>query len=99
MFTKGMLNFTRPKCKETSRIDNPIGMTLQTRVRLGLNRLKDHKFDHNFRDCINPISSCSLSVENKIYFFLHCRYFSLQREILMNNIKLVKILLMKLIVI
>ena len=87
MFRKKMLNLIRPKCNDTYGIHNPSGLKLLTRLRLGLSHLKDHKFNHNFKDCINPLCSCGLSVENSVHFFLHCRHFSLQRQTLMNNIK------------
>ena len=87
MFRKRMLNLIRPKCNETYRIHNPTGLKLLTRLKLGLSHLNDHKFNHNFRGCVNPPRSCSLSVENNVHFFLHCHHFSLQRQTLMNNIK------------
>ena len=82
-----MLNLIRPKCNETYGIHNPTGLELLTRLRLGLSHLNDHKSNHNFKDCINPLCSCSLSVENNVHFFLLCHHFSLQRQILMNYIK------------
>ena len=84
-----MLNFIRPKCNKTYEIRNPTGLKLLAHLLawLGLSHLNDHKFNHNFRDCINPLCSCSLSVENNVHFFLHCHHFSLQRQTLMNNIK------------
>ena len=87
VFRKKMLNLIRPKCNDTYGIYNPTGLKLLTRLRLGLSNLNDHKFNHNFKDCINPLCSCSLSVGNNVHFFLHCRHFSLQRQTLMNNIK------------
>ena len=87
MLRKRMLNLIRSKCNETYRIHNPTGLKLWTRLRLGLCHLNNHKFNHNFRDCINPLCSCSLSVENNVHFFLHRHHFSLQRQTLMNNIK------------
>ena len=87
MFRKRMSNLIRPKCNETYGIHHPTGLKLLTRLRLGLSHLKDHKFNHNFRDCINPLCSCSLSVENNVHFSLHCHHFSLQLQTLMNNIK------------
>ena len=87
MFRKKMLNLIRPKCNDTYRIYNPTGLKLLTRLRLGLSHLNDHKFNHNFKDCINPLCLCSLSVENNVHFFLHCHHFSLQRQTLINNIK------------
>ena len=87
MFRKRMLNLIRTKCNETYEVHNPTGLKLLTRLRLGLSYLNDHKFNHNFRDYINPLCSCSLSVENNVHSFLHCHHFSLQRQILMSNIK------------
>ena len=75
------------KCNDTYGIHNPTGLKLLTRLRLGLSHLNDLKFNHNFKDCINPLCSCSLSVENNVHFFLHCHHFSLQRQTLMSNIK------------
>ena len=73
--------------KNRNRIHNPTGLKLLTRLRLGVSHFSDYKFNHNFRDCINPLYSCSLSVENNVHFFLHCHHFLLQRQTLMNNIK------------
>ena len=74
---KKMLNLIRPKCNDTYGIYNPTGLKLLTRLRLGLSHLNNHKFNNNFKDCINPLCSCSLSVENNVHFFLHCHHFSL----------------------
>ena len=82
-----MFNLIRPKCNESYRIHNPTGLKLLTRQRLGLSHLNDHKFNHNFRDCINPLCSFSLSVENNVHFLLHCHHYSLQRQTLMDDIK------------
>ena len=87
MFKKRILNLIRHKCNETNRIHNPTGLKLLTCIRLSLSHLNDHKFNHNFRDCINPLCSCSLSIENNVHFFLHCHHSSLQKQTLMNNIK------------
>ena len=87
MFRKRMLNMIRPKCNETYGIHNPTGLKSLTRLRLGLTHLNDHKFNQNFRDCINPLYSCRFSVQNNVHFLLHCHHFLLQRQILMNNIK------------
>ena len=82
-----MLNLIRPKCNDTYGIHNPTGLKLLTRLWLGLSHLNNHKSNHNFKDCINPLCSRSLNVENNVHFFLHYHHFSLQRQTLMNNIK------------
>ena len=58
--------------KPTFNIYKPSGLKLLTRLRLGLSHLIEHRFNHNFEDCINPLCSCSLEVESTAYFFLHC---------------------------
>ena len=84
MFRRRMLNLIRPKCNETYRIQNSTGLKLLTRLRIGLSHLNHHQFNHSFRDFINPLCSCSLSVEKNVHFLLN---------------QLIKIPLMRLIVI
>ena len=45
-----------------------------TRLRRGLSHLNQHKFNHNFQDCLSPFCSSSLEVESVSHFFLHCHY-------------------------
>ena len=50
-------------------IFDPIGLKFLARLRLGLNHLNEHSFRHTFQDCMNPLSSCSLEIEdNRISF-------------------------------
>ena len=46
------------------------GLKLLTRMRLGLGYLADHKFRHNFQDCLNPICSCGHEIETTSHFLL-----------------------------
>ena len=86
-FRQRILKLIRPKCNETCGIHNPTGLKLLTRLRLVLSHLNNHKFNHNFRDCIKPLCLCNLSVEDIVHFFLHWNHFLLQRQTVMNNIK------------
>ena len=65
---------------------NPQGLKFLTRLRLELSHLNEHRFRHNFKDCINPLCSCSLEVENTLHFFLHCHHYSTFRMGLMNKV-------------
>ena len=56
-------------------IHNLIVKKFLTRLRLGLSHLNEHKFKHNFQDCVNPLCLCSLDLEFLSDFFLHCHYF------------------------
>ena len=33
-------------------------------------RLREHKFKHNFQNCINPLCSCAMDIESTSHFFL-----------------------------
>ena len=57
-------------------IHDPVGIKYLTRLRLGLSHLNEHKFRHNFQDCLNPLCSCSLQVETTNHYFLHCHYYN-----------------------
>ena len=57
-------------------------------MRLGLNHLVDHKFRHNFQDCLNPICSCGQEIETTSHFLLHCLSYRCARKIFFEKIKL-----------
>ena len=63
-----------------------MGLKLLTRLRLGLSHLNEHRFNHNFQSCINPLCSCSLAIESTTHFLLHCNHFSNIGSTLINSI-------------
>ena len=40
------------------------GLTFLTRLRLGLSHLNEHRFRHDFHDCLNTLCSCSLEIND-----------------------------------
>ena len=56
------------------------------RLRLGLSHLNQHRFRHNFNDCINPLCTCSLDIESAVHYFLHCNYYNSARISLLNDL-------------
>ena len=66
---------------------NPVGFKLLTRLRLVLSHLNQHKFNHNFQDCLNPLCSVSLEVES----FPFLSALSLLHKHTFNPLKWVKI--------
>ena len=67
---------------------NPLGLKLLTRLRLGLSHLNNHRFNHNFDNCLNPLcSTCSFEVESTTHFFLHCHHFNAIHITLNNSLK------------
>ena len=63
-----------------------MGLKLLTRLRLGLSHLIEHKFNHNFQSCIDPLCSCSLEIESATHFLLHCHHFSNIHSTPLNSI-------------
>ena len=54
-FRKRMLKLIRPDCNDTYGVHNPTGLKLQTRLRLDLSNLNDHKFNHNFKSFMTEV--------------------------------------------
>ena len=86
-FRNSLLKTGRPTPKPVYNIHNPNALKLLTRLRLGLSHLNEHKFNHNFKGCVNPLCSCSLEVESVPNFFLHCHYFIDIRKTLFHELQ------------
>ena len=69
LFKASLLKMGCPHANSTYRIHNPVGIRLHTRLRLVLSHLNEHKFRHNFADCVNPLWSCSIEPETTLHFF------------------------------
>ena len=52
-FRNALIKIGRPIPKPIYNVHNPVGLKLLTRLRLGLSHLNQHKFSHNFQDCLN----------------------------------------------
>ena len=72
VFKKELLKFIRPEANSTYNINDTKGLKLLTRLRLGLSHLGDHKFRHNFQDCVSPMCYCDQDIETTTHFLLHC---------------------------
>ena len=55
-------------------------------MRLGLSHLNEHKFNHNFDDCVNPFCTCSLEPESTSHFLLHCHHYNAIQSILLEDL-------------
>ena len=51
-----------------------------------MSHLREHKFKHNFQDCLNPICSCGLDIESTSHFLLHCPTFNDERYTLLSTL-------------
>ena len=82
-----LLSFIRPVQRNMYHIFDPKGLKFLIRLRLGLSHLNEHKFCHNFQDCLNPLCSSSLEIEDTSHYLLHCQHLSNHRIDLMNSVK------------
>ena len=89
IFKSKLLSFIRPVQSNIYSIFDPEGLKLLTRLRLGFTHLNEHKIRHNFQDCLNPLCSCSLEIEDTSHYLLHCHHFSNHRIDLMNSVNLI----------
>ena len=60
IFKSNILQFIRPTPRGFFNCFNHKGIRLMTRLRLGLSHLREHKFNHNFQNCINLRCSCGM---------------------------------------
>ena len=85
VFRNSFLKMIRPLTNPAYDIRNPLGLRLLTR--LGLSHLDEHKFNHNFKNCVNPLCTSSLEIESTSHFFLHCDHYNNIRSTLLNELK------------
>ena len=76
----------RPVGKDIFNILDPNGIKFLTRLRLSLSHLNEYRFRHKFKECVNPLCSCSLEVEDTLHYLLHCHHFAPFRIDLMNSV-------------
>ena len=87
IFKSRLLSFISPVQSNIYHIFDSKGLKFLTRLQLDLSLLNEHKFCHNFQDCLNPLCSCSLQIKDTSHYLLHCQHFSNHRIDLMNSVK------------
>ena len=82
-----ILPFIRPLENSIFNIFDPVGLKLLIRLRLGFSHLNEHRFLHDFQECLNPLCTCSLETENTSHDLLHCHHKTPFRTGLTNRLK------------
>ena len=62
-------------------------MKYLNRLRLNFSHLNEYKFQHNFRDTVNPLCCCNTETETTSHYLLRYHLFSEQRTKLLENLK------------
>ena len=65
IFKNRLLSFNRPVPNNVYNIFDLIGLKCLTHLRLNFSHLNEHRFRHNFQNCINPLCTCGLEIEDK----------------------------------
>ena len=96
VFRNHLLKIIRSVFNPVYNIQNYIGLKLLTKLRLGLNHLDEHRFNHNFQNFVNLLCTCSLQVESTVHFFLHCHHYHNIRAKFLNSLEVLDTNLLKL---
>ena len=75
-----LLSRVHPSAKAAFGIYDPIGLSYLTQLRVDLSNLNFHKFQHNFRDTLNPVCPTSDVIEDVEHFLLQYPSFVVQRR-------------------
>ena len=86
IFKSNIFKFFRPIPRSFFNCYNHKGIRLMTQLRLGLSRLREHKFNHNFRNCINRLCSCAMDIESTSHLFIHCPLFDDETTTLLSTL-------------
>ena len=91
VFRNHLLKSIQPLSNPIYNIHDPLGIRLLTRLRLGLSHLNEHRFNHNFDNCINPLCTCTLEIESTTHFFLHCHFYRNIQKTLLDDLNEINI--------
>ena len=86
-FKQKLLPFICPLENSILNVFDQEGLKLLTRLRLGFSHLNEHRFRHNFQECLEPLCTCSLETENTSHYLLHCYHNALFCIDLMKSVK------------
>ena len=67
----------------------PIWIKYLARLRLAFSHLCYHKSKHDFLDAVDPLCSCSTTIENAVHYFFYCLNLSTARKNFLNEIAIV----------
>ena len=95
IFKSNILKFIRPTPRGFFNCYNQKGIRLMTRLRLGLSHLREHKFNHNFQNCINPLCSCGMDIESTSRIFLNFPLFDNKRITLLSTLNTIDCILLE----
>ena len=87
-FKNAILKFFRPNANPVfSVFSGNMGVVYLNWLRVGFSHLREHKFNHNFADTLDPFCSCrNNSIETTEHFLMHCSDHSNERLAMFNTL-------------
>ena len=83
-FKTSILNFVGPRETSVLEVHDINGVQLLTSL-LDFSHLNEHKFQYNFHDIINPMSSCGKEPETTLHYLWRCNLYSIYQLELLND--------------
>ena len=76
----------RPPAKSVFGIHDPLGLSYLSQLRVGLSKLKFHKFKQKLKNTLNPLCPTNDGIEDTEHFLLLCPSFDVQLRDLLAEI-------------
>ena len=76
IFCKSLPKFIRHVDVKPYHINDCVRIKLLTRLRWSFSHLHKNQLRHNFKDTLNPLSSCSIEPVKTTHFFMHCHFYN-----------------------
>ena len=89
VFKSRLLLFIHPVQKIVFNIFDPKGLKLLTCLCQGFGHCNEHRFQHNFENCIKLLYSYSLETEDTLHYLWHWHHFPQHCFDLMNSVRFV----------
>ena len=86
-FKSNILKFIWPKPNNVYYCHNPKETKLLTRLCLNLSHPREHKFEHSFQDCLNPVCPFGNEIKTCTHYLLYCPTYMNERMNPLNKIK------------
>ena len=86
IFRVNLIKIIRPIPNSVFGIFNQLELKLITGLRFKLSHLNEHRFKHDFSDCINLLCTSGMGIESTVHYFLHWNYYNSARISLLNDL-------------
>lgn len=80
------MSIKHPPPKFVYHIHDPKGLSILTKLRVGLSQLNSNKYKHNLNEHLNPLCTINDDVEDMEHYFLLFRAYDIIRHDLLSSV-------------